>query len=861
MADDQRDDATRGGPGDATKIAPTSTGDASTSTGPRTGGDAPTVGARSPAGGEAPTQRLPPRTGPRIFRERYEVISVLGRGGFGAVYKVRDRNFNTPVYRALKTLKTDEDAEIDEVFLKSFESEANAQVNLNHPGIVRVYDYNPDPREPFIVMELVDNGSLLDHLRKHGKLSWAEAVEIGIQVAEALDYAHSRGLHAHRDVKPGNIFCPEPGRFQIGDFGIARTQRPGLTHATAWSIGAIGTEGYMPPEQILPPRAVDSKTDEFALAVVLYEALTGKLPYRTASLNFDPDEDPESARRIVDVSYTKPLSFERFENVPEAGIEAIKRALAPSAAERFPDCRAFADALRAARTAPVAAGARTVPVPTGMRPQLVGAVVALLVVAAAAFWLWPRAPQESLTRGTAEALQASRYAAQPWADAERARAAGDLNGAEQLYDQAAKAAWTARQEAATALKIRVEGLGGAASEPFRAAGEAATAAAAALPTDAKRASTLLEQATADYAKAVDAAATTAKDDLRARLQKARTRIPADLPAASRSGIDQLAGRIDATLARSDFAAEQRRQAEDGLTQLDQMIASLPPAAAAPAQPKAAEPAAPVDPATALAEARAARDAALAKYASSPALAKARAAQDKGEKLLADASGVLERDPQRAGTLAVQAEDRFKEAASQAEKDYARLKADADAQRTQALRAKTAAEDAGAAGDERARDLVAQGARQLTAAGDVRGDTPEAMKNRVDLYASARKRFGDASALLRPEPTAAPPVAARPPPPAAAPVVTDLAGRARGWIDTFCTEQDRKIKAQYSGRVGVGVRCANQQVGTGDAGDVPVSFEVIVTAPDTSLTNEVRDSPPKAMRLRLDCSAGQCKRKT
>jgi len=888
MSEDRRDDSTQSGrpADDATKIAPSVTGEAQTVAAPRAGGEAATIAATGAGGGETPAQRVVPRAGPRVFRERYEVISVLGRGGFGAVYKVRDRNFNTPVYRALKTLKTDDDAAIDDVFLRSFESEANTQVNLNHPGIVRVYDYNPDPREPFIVMELVDSGSLLDHLRRHGKLSWTEAADIGIQVADALDYAHSKGLHAHRDVKPGNIFCPEPGRYQIGDFGIARSTRPGQTHATQFSIGAIGTEGYMPPEQILPPRAVDAKTDEFALAVVLYEAITGKLPYRTASLNFDPDEDPESARRIVDVSYTRPPSFAQFEHVPAEGVEAIKRALSPSPADRYPDCRTFAEALRAARNAPVvapvadtAAPAATTP---GSRVGLAVAAVALLVLAAVAFWLWPRPPAESVARRGAETLAAARYAPRAWADAEQATAAGDATRAETLYEQAATAAWTARQQAATALRTRAEGLGGAATDAFRTAAEAETAAAAALRTDAARAVTLIDQATADYARAVDAAVKRARDEAGARIQALRARIPTDVPAAGRAGVDQLAQRIDATLARTDFAAEQRREVEDGLNQLDKMIAALP--RAAPVPPAVAPPAAPVpppvpvDPATAFAAARAARDAALGKSATSPALIKARAAQDRGEKLLADAGAALEREPQRAAALAGQAEDKFKEALSQATKEYARLKGDAESQRSQALRARAAADAAGVAANDRAQDLYAQGERSLADAADVEGDTPEAVKSRLDQYASARKRFGEAAALVRPvEPTPAPAVAARPPlptvaappravPPPAAPApaapaaVSDVDGMARGWIDGFCAEQDRKMKAQYAGRAGVGVRCANKVVGSGAAGDVPVSFEVIVTAPDQSLTNEVRDSPPKEMRLRLDCSGGQCKRK-
>lgn len=733
MSEDRRTGAPE--PGQATDQptrAAAGTGDTPTTVVPLAGGEAPTLA--PPGAAEPATAVLPPRAGPRVFRNRYEVLSVLGRGGFGAVYKVRDRNFNTPVYRALKTLKTDDDAAIDEVFLKSFESEANTQVNLNHPGIVRVYDYNPDPREPFIVMELVDNGSLLDQLRRHGRLSWADAVDMAIQVAEALDYAHGKGLHAHRDVKPGNIFCPEPGRYQIGDFGIARAKRPGQTQLTALSIGAIGTEGYMAPEQILPPRAVDAKTDEFALAVVLFEVLSGKLPYRTASLNFDPDEDPESARRIVDVSYARAPSFERFEAVPAVGIEAIKRALAPVPAERFPDCRAFAQALRAAQHAPVAAAPTMAPLApaTAARSRTgIGVAVAGSAIVAAlgmAVWFWARPVTEPVTPLPVEVPQRR--------DVDRV-----------------------------------------------------------LPQPEQRSAALPRQP--------------------------------DVPVETAP------------------------------------TAAVAPPAAAQAAPTVAAPAVAPDAEAALAVARAARDAAAQKYAGSALFTRARAAHGRAEKLLADAEAAREREPVRAATLAGQATAAFEEAASQASKEYGRLESDAEAQRVQAVRARAGADAAGASRHESARSVYAMGEQSFAAARAIGGDAPDAVRARREQYASARQRFSEAAELARPvEPTVAPAVAARPPVPTAAapPPLADVEGLARGWIATFCAEQDRKMKAQHADRPGVGVRCANARVDSGSAVDVPVSFDVIVTAPDQSLTNEVRDSPPKEMHLRLDCSAGRCQRK-
>ena len=124
-------------------------------------------------------------------------------------------------------------------------------------------------------------------------------------IREALDYAGRNGVKAHRDIKPGNIFCADSG-YKVGDFGIARRCRMGGPTGDLSLLAGAGTPGYMAPEQVLAPSTVDWRADLFSLSIVLYEALSGKKPFRGVRLDYDPDDDPTTARKILEAMYENP---------------------------------------------------------------------------------------------------------------------------------------------------------------------------------------------------------------------------------------------------------------------------------------------------------------------------------------------------------------------------------------------------------------------------------------------------------------------------------------------------------------------------------------------------------------------------
>jgi len=275
---------------------------------------------------------------------RYQVVAQLGKGGFGTVYKAYDHRLAK--YVAVKAINVS-DIPGNELptYIRLFDSEAKIAAHLEHPGVVTVLDYDPYDSEPFLVMSLIEGGTLRDWFREHPRMPWPEVVDLGVQVAEALHYAHTHGVQAHRDIKPANIFCAL-GRYKVGDFGIARrvTVGSGVTRSTFFSAG---TPRYMAPEQILTPRSVDARTDLFSLSAVLYEALTGRAPFRGITLDFDPEDDPVSANRIINAAFASPRLIRKVvPEVPPGVARAIEKALDKYPTERFRDSAAFARALQ-----------------------------------------------------------------------------------------------------------------------------------------------------------------------------------------------------------------------------------------------------------------------------------------------------------------------------------------------------------------------------------------------------------------------------------------------------------------------------------------------------------------------------------
>jgi eukaryotic-like serine/threonine-protein kinase len=207
----------------------------------------------------------------RVLGGRYRLTSRLGQGAFAQVYVADDVTLRRRV--AIKVLNP---ALADErAFLRRFAAEAQAVASLRHPHILRVYDWGEDEDDPYLVMELLEGGSLRSFLDQGRRLSPAQAARIGADVASALDHAHRRGL-IHRDIKPANLIFDDEGRIALADFGLARALAEAtLTEPTGT---VIGTARYAAPEQI-HGEALDHRADVYALALVLVEATTGQVPF------------------------------------------------------------------------------------------------------------------------------------------------------------------------------------------------------------------------------------------------------------------------------------------------------------------------------------------------------------------------------------------------------------------------------------------------------------------------------------------------------------------------------------------------------------------------------------------------------
>ena len=207
---------------------------------------------------------------------RYEVITEIGRGSMGIVYKAHDPNLDLTV--ALKVLRQDRVS--SSAFVKRFLSEAKALGRLDHPNIIRVYNVDEDQGNVYIAMEFIEGESLNEVMQKK-KFSAEEIIELGSAVAGTLDYAHKQGI-IHRDIKPGNILIRSDGILKITDFGIAHIEDSSAQKQT--QAGEIlGTPAYMSPEQVLS-QPVDGRSDIFSLGVILYELSAGKMPFAGQNL-------------------------------------------------------------------------------------------------------------------------------------------------------------------------------------------------------------------------------------------------------------------------------------------------------------------------------------------------------------------------------------------------------------------------------------------------------------------------------------------------------------------------------------------------------------------------------------------------
>jgi eukaryotic-like serine/threonine-protein kinase len=330
----------------------------------------------------APGERLGP----------YEIISLLGAGGMGQVFRARDRRLGREVAIKVLPAKVAEDPDRR----RRFEQEARAASALNHPGIVTIYEIDSVSISgraiDYLVMELVV-GEPLDREIPAGGLALKAAIDLGLQAADALATAHAAGI-VHRDLKPANMMVTSGGRLKILDFGLARLLPTGdvVSEAATMSRGdltatgmVLGTLGYLSPEQAAG-RSADARSDLFSLGVVLYEMLTGEAPFARPS--------PALSLSAVLRDPPPPLSRRR-PDLPARLVQLVEACLEKEPAARPTSADVVAAELRELESSLEGAGA---PAGPSWRRVAAAAASAIVVLSLAGAWIWHRGAEERWAR-------------------------------------------------------------------------------------------------------------------------------------------------------------------------------------------------------------------------------------------------------------------------------------------------------------------------------------------------------------------------------------------------------------------------------------------------------------------------------
>ena len=295
----------------------------------------------------------------KMLDDRYEILELIGSGGMANVYKARCHRLNRLV--AIKILKSDLADNAD--FRRRFHDESQAVAQLSHANIVSVYDVSTNPDREYIVMELIDGITLKQYMERRGRMDWRESLHFITHIMRGLSHAHSRGI-IHRDIKPQNIMVLRDGSVKVADFGIACLANQGQTLTQE----ALGSVHYISPEQARGDR-IDARSDIYSAGVVLYEMLTGRLPFEgdsAVSVAIQHLSSVPLAPRDIDPSIPEPLelicmkAMNSDPNKRYASADAMIEDL-----EKFRrDPSVDMDYIRQELTAPAADTEPTMPLPT-----------------------------------------------------------------------------------------------------------------------------------------------------------------------------------------------------------------------------------------------------------------------------------------------------------------------------------------------------------------------------------------------------------------------------------------------------------------------------------------------------------------